>query len=154
MERWKALILTPGTVLGLFFVQRYRFLTIKQFAQAASFSFDHAADVLRGLEARGHVGHFGHVRIPGHGKTPKVYYLTRKGFELLRRESDIPEELFGSFVEAHRETTWSPQMYHRLRLLDLLIALEVQMRDRPQLNLVRTLVEYRRVRRGTRLARE
>jgi len=28
MERWKALVLTPGMVLGLFFLQRYRFLTI------------------------------------------------------------------------------------------------------------------------------
>jgi hypothetical protein len=45
-------------------------------------------------------------------------------------------------------------MYHRLRLLDLLIALEVQVRGRPRLNLVRTFVEYRRVKRGNRIARE
>jgi len=94
------------------------------------------------------------VRIPGHGKTPKAYYLKRKGWELLRRASDIPEELIGAFVEAHREETWSPQMYHRLRLLDLLIALEVQVRGRPQLNLVKTLLEYRRVKRQGRIARE
>jgi hypothetical protein len=112
------------------------------------------ADLLWGFAARGHVGHFGHVRIPGHGKTPKAYYLKRKGWELLRRASDIPEELIGSFVEAHREETWSPQMYHRLRLLDLLITLEVQVRSRPQLNLVKTLLEYRRTKRQGRIARE
>src|SRR3954464_5947749 len=45
-------------------------------------------------------------------------------------------------------------MYHRLRLLDLLIALEVQVRGRPQLNLVKTFLEYRRVKRQGRIARE
>jgi Replication-relaxation len=45
-------------------------------------------------------------------------------------------------------------MYHRLRLLDLLITLEVQARDLAHLNLVKTFVEYRRVRRAGRLARE
>ena len=61
VERWKALTLTPGMVLGLFFLQRYRFLTTTQVAKAAGLSFDHTAEVLRGLELRGIVGHFGHV---------------------------------------------------------------------------------------------
>jgi hypothetical protein len=100
------------------------------------------------------LGHFGHVRIPGHGKTPKAYYLKRRGWELLKRESDIPDELLGPFVETHLEASWSPQMYHRLRLIDLVIALELGVRQRPHLNLVRTFVEYRRVRRGGRIARE
>ena len=62
------------------------------------------------------MGRAADVGTHGHGKTPKVYYLTRKGYELLRREGDIPEELLGSFVSAHQETTWSPQMYHRLKV--------------------------------------
>ena len=150
----KVLTLTPTTILGLFFIQRYRFLTIVQFAKAAGLSRHRAEDVLRALELHGMLGHFGHVRIPGHGKTPKAYYLKRRGWELLRRESDIPDELLGSFVETHLEASWSPQMYHRLRLIDLLIALEVGVRGRPHLNLARTFVEYRRVRRGGRIARE
>src|SRR4051812_40756348 len=154
MEPGESLIVTPGAVLGLFYIQRYRFLTITQVARVTGLSYHHTADLLRGFAARGHVGHFGHVRIPGHGKTPKAYYLRRKGWELLRRTSDIPEELIGSFIEAHREETWSPQMYHRLRLLDLLISLEVQVRHRPHLNLVKTFLEYRRVRREGRIARE
>ena len=154
MEPGENLIVTPGAVLGLFYIQRYRFLTITQVARVTGLSYHHTADLLRGFESRGHVGYFGHVRIPGHGKTPKAYYLKRKGWELLRRASDIPEELIGSFTEAHREETWSPQMYHRLRLLDLLIVLEVQVRGRPQLNLVKTLLEYRRVKRQGRIARE
>lgn len=154
MARRKLLTLAPSTVLGLFFIQRYRFLTIAQFARAAGLSVDHSGDVLRALELHGMLGHFGHVRIPGHGKTPKAYYLKRKGFELLRRESDIPEELLGPFVETNLEASWSPQMYHRLRTIDLVIALEIGVRSRPHLNLVRTFVEYRRTRKNGRLARE
>jgi len=149
-----ALTLTPASLTGLFYVQRYRFLTIAQFARLAGLSRHHAEDLLHGFALRGIVGHFGHVTVPGHGKTPKVYHLRRKGWELLRSESDIPEELVGPFVEAHREASWSPQMYHRLRLLDLLVSLEVEVRGQPQLNLVRTFLEYRRTRRGGRIARE
>jgi hypothetical protein len=154
MAKGTAFTLTAPAVLGLFFIQRYRFLTIVQFARASGLSRHRAEDVLRSLELHGVLGYFGHVRIPGHGKTPKAYYLKRKGWELLRRESDIPDELIGSFVEAHLETSWSPQMYHRLRLIDLIIALEAGARARPQLNLVRTFVEYRRIKKAGRIARE
>jgi hypothetical protein len=91
MARSPVFALTPAAVLGLFFIQRYRFLTIAQFARASGLSRHRAEDLLRVLELRGVLGHFGHVLIPGHGKTPKAYYLKRKGWELLRRESDIPD---------------------------------------------------------------
>jgi hypothetical protein len=149
-----ALTLTPPLALGLFFIHRYRFLTISQFAKAAGLSRERSEDVLYALFRRGIVDAFGNVTIPGHGKTPKMYFLKRKGYELLRMESGIPEELIGSYSEVHQEATWSPQMYHRLRLLDVLIALEVQVRDRLHLSLVKTFVEYRRVKRGNRIARE
>jgi hypothetical protein len=35
MARAKLLTLSPSTVLGLFFLQRYRFLTITQFAHVS-----------------------------------------------------------------------------------------------------------------------
>jgi hypothetical protein len=149
-----AITLTAANVLGLFFLQRYRFLTIAQFATAAGFSKRYAEDLLHSFGRRGIVGAFGNVMIPGHGKTPKVYYLKRKGWELLRAESDIPEELIGSYSEVHQEASWSPQMYHRLRLLDLFIALELSVRGRDHINLIKTLLEYKRVRRQGRLARE
>jgi len=79
MEPGESLIVTPGAVLGLFYIQRYRFLTITQVARVTGLSYHHTADLLRGFAARGHVGYFGHVRTPGHGKTPKAYYLKRKG---------------------------------------------------------------------------
>jgi len=150
----EALTLTPTLALGLFFIHRYRFLTITQFAKAAGLSRERSEDVLYALSRRGIVASFGNVTIPGRGKTPKVYFLKRKGYELLRMESGIPEELIGSYSEVHQEASWSPVMYHRLRLLDALIALEVQVRERPHLSLVKTFVEYRRVKRGNRIARE
>jgi len=148
------LVLTPALVLGLFFMHRYRFLTLTQFAKAAGLSARHVEAVLPAFERGGIVGAFGNVTIPGQGRTPKVYFLKRKGYELLRMESGIPEELIGSYSEVHQEASWSPVMYHRLRLLDVLIALEVQVRARPHLSLVKTFVEYRRVKRGNRIARE
>ena len=154
MSALRGVRLTENSLIGLFYAQRYRFLTITQFARLSSMTYDYAADLLKGFEMRGLIGYFGHVRIPGHGKTPKAYYLRRKGWELLRAESGIPEELIGSFVEAHRETSWSPQMYHRLRLLDLFVALELAVRAKPHIHLVKTFLEYRRVKRGNRLARE
>ena len=113
-------------------------------AKIAGYSIDHAGEVLRNLERRQIVGYFGFVSIPGHGRTPKVYYLKRKGWELLRLESDYEAEAIGPFSEVHPEHTWTPQMYHRLRLLDLLVALEVQVRQFDHIQLVRTFIEYRR----------
>src|SRR3954452_3884929 len=74
----RGLMLTRGTLTGLSFIQKYRFLTIPQFARTANFSIFHACDVLRTLEGRGALGFFGYVSIPGQGRTPKVYYLKRK----------------------------------------------------------------------------
>ena len=51
--RERGIILTEGLVLGLFFVQRYRFLTIDQFARAAGMHRDTASRQLRNLELRG-----------------------------------------------------------------------------------------------------
>src|SRR4051812_9235078 len=143
--------LSAGTVTGLYFNNKYRFLTIEQFARIADFSRYHAAEVLRDLERWGHVGYFGYIGIPGHGKTPKVYYLKRKGWELLCREStlDIPE-----FTEVHKETTWTPQMYHRLGIIDLLLSAEIAIRNRPHLTMTKAFLEYRMIKKGHSVARE
>ena len=94
--------------------------------------------------ARGFLGYFGNVGTRGHGNTPKVYCLTRKGYELLRwrRESDIPDELLGKFKEIFIEAKWSPQACHRLALVDFLIALKAAMRSREHLSPTRTWLEH------------
>ena len=90
------LTLSRNALVGLYFIQRYRFLTVAQFGRAATLKPSFSAELLRSLETRGFLGSFGNVGTHGHGKTPKIYYLTCKGYELLRRESDIPDELLGS----------------------------------------------------------
>jgi hypothetical protein len=154
MPRGSSLTLTDGAILGLFFIQRYRFLTIDQFARAADLNRSTASDQLLMLERHGLLNHFGNTGLAGHGKTPKAYVLTRKGWQILSRESDIPPELIGSHKEIHVEARWSPQMYHRLRTVDLMISAEVAVRARPHLSMVKTFIEYRRMKRGTHIVRE
>ena len=71
MPRGKALTLTTQMALGLFFIQRYRFLTIDQYARAAELNRSTASDQLRFLERHGLLGHFGNTGLGGLGKTPK-----------------------------------------------------------------------------------
>jgi hypothetical protein len=73
-----------------------------------------------------------------------VYYLLRKGWELLVQESEHTPEEIGPLSQVRQEATWSPQMYHRLRLLDVFIALEVQVETFPAIHIIQTFLEYRR----------
>jgi Replication-relaxation len=99
MPKGKSLTVTEEAAIGLFFIQRYRFLTIDQFARIAGLNRTTAAHQLRFFELAGMLGNFGNTARLGHGKTPKVYFLTRKGFGLLAAES-----LSGSAGEcAHRD---------------------------------------------------
>src|SRR3954453_13144388 len=147
MPRGSTYTLTDSATLGLFYIQRYRFLTIDQFARAAGLNRSTAADQLRMLNRHELLGFFGNTGLGGHGKPPKAYFLTRKGWEILLRESDIPQDLIGSHKELHVEARWSPQMYHRLHTVDMLISAEIAVRNRPHLSMVRTFLEYRRVKR-------
>ena len=90
MPQGAAITLTENATVGLFCIQRYRFLTIDQFARGSSLYRSRSADKLRLFEKHGLLGHFGNTRLSGHGKTPKAYFLTRKGFDLLRAEGGIP----------------------------------------------------------------
>src|SRR3954471_3457670 len=146
--------LSAGILTGLYFNNKYRFLTIEQFAKIANFSRYHAAEVLRDLERWGFVGYFGYIGIPGHGKTPKVYYLKRKGWELLCSESSTFDDSANPFMEVHKEVTWTPQMYHRLRIIDLMLSAEIAIRNRPHLTMVKPFLEYRMVKKGNSVARE
>lgn len=154
MPRSNKITLTPKSTLGLFFIQRYRFLTIAQFAKAGGINKSTATDQLHYMEKQGLLGSFGNTGIPGYGKTPKVYYLTRKGWELLHTESDIPPEMIGKYTEIHINTRWSPQMYHRLHTIDLMISAELAVRNRPNLTMIKTFIEYIRVKKGNHITKE
>jgi hypothetical protein len=148
------LTLTENAIVGLASIQRYRFLTIDQFARIACLHRITCAKKLRLFEEQGFLGHFGNTGVPGYGKTPKAYFLTRKGWELLSVESGVPPEALGGYKEVKVEAAWSPQMYHRLATIDLLIALECAVLRRPHLAIVKTFLEYRRIKRGERIVPE
>src|SRR5690242_7259525 len=124
MPKLPGLTLTEATLRGLFLIARYRFLTISQFAKITTYSNYHAGEILRKLESRNAVGFFGYSTIPGLGRTPKVYYLRKRGWEYLLTEGEYTLQDVGAFVEVSQDLTWAPQMYHRLALLDLFIELE------------------------------
>ena len=73
--------LTNANMLGLFFINRYRFLTIAQFAKTSELSWERSQNLLNSLSKRDIVGSFGNIVLAGHGKTPKVYFLKRRGWE-------------------------------------------------------------------------
>jgi len=141
-------------MLGLFFIQRYRFLSNLQFAKASGLRPNSVRELLRNFERKKFLGSFGNVGIRGYGKTPKLYFLKRRGFQLLRDESGISPELLGNFREVHVTSKWSPLMYHRMATVDLLLALEEGVRDRDTLTLIETWIEYRRRREGRGVSSE
>ncbi len=140
----------PGEhiMLGLYFIQRYRFLTVKQFSAVTGLKEKSASEALLKLERQKCLDHFGNVGVRGFGKTPKVYYLKPRGYDLLVNESGIPPELIGGFKNTKVNSRWSPQMYHRLATLDALIALEVAVQKRPNIGITETFIEYRQQKKG------
>ncbi len=74
MPRGSEFTVTDNTVLGLFYIQRYRFLTIDQFARAAAMNRSTTGDQLRMLERHGLLGHFGNTGLPGFGKRQKCTF--------------------------------------------------------------------------------
>jgi Replication-relaxation len=154
MPRSASIAVSQNAAVGLFFMQRYRFLTIDQYARVALLHRSTASNQLRHMQHHGLLGSFGNTGIRGYGKTPKVYFLTRKGFDILHQECDFPEELLGTHKKVHVDARWAPQMYHRLRTVDLMISTEVAIRNRPHLSMVRTFLEYCRVKRGERVTNE
>jgi len=140
---------SEAMMVGLYFIQRYRFLTVRQFASVTSLKEKSASEALLKLERQRVLDHFGNVGVRGYGKTPKVYYLKRRGYDLLVNESGIPPEMIGSFKETKINSKWSPQMYHRMATLDALISLEVAVQKRSHIDVVETFIEYRRVKKGT-----
>src|SRR5438874_9388259 len=150
----KVFTLTTEALIGLYFIQKYRFLTVDQFSRSANLKRHTAAEQLRLFERLGLLGFFGNTRLAGHGKTPKAYFLTRKGFELLEQETEIPSDILGRYKEVKVEAKWAPQMYHRLRTVDLLISCELAIGQRSHLAIVKTFLEYCMVKRNGQLMRE
>ncbi|MEO0874332.1 MAG: replication-relaxation family protein [Bacteroidota bacterium] len=142
------IVVTETTLRALAAISKYRYLSVNQVAIMADLRPKSASEMLLRLERQKLLGSFGNTGIRGHGKTPKMYFLTKGGHGILSEEG----EALGWDVEPYRQVSvtsrWSPQMFHRLDTLNALVALERGCRELQDYRLVNTLIEYRREKRG------
>jgi len=148
------LVVTEAGLIALQFISAYRYLSVNQISIVSGLKQKSASELLLRLERQKLLGSFGNVGIRGYGKTPKVYYLTKAGHNVLSAEC----EHLGITVEPYRQVSinsrWSPMMYHRLATLDVMMALERDCRHLTRYRLARTMVEYRREKIGRQWQRE
>lgn len=133
---------------------RYRYLTINQVAVISELRPKSASDLLLRLERRKLLASFGNVGIRGYGKTPKLYYLTKRGYGLLAEELEAQDRPVPPYREINITSRWSPIMFHRIDTLDVLAAAERDVRRLSAYRLVGTLVEHRREKIAGRWQRE
>lgn len=144
MRRRRDIVLSDHMVRALQFIERYRYLTVDQVKQIVPLKRTSVSDLLRGLEQKHVLASFGNVGIRGYGKTPKVYYLTKFGHDLLHEEFEDRHEPIGRFRPVNVTKRWSPRMFHRLATLDVMMAVERDVAKLARYALPATFVEYRR----------
>jgi hypothetical protein len=132
--------LSAGTLTGLYFIQKYRFLSIAQFARIAGFSAYHAAEVLRGWRAGG-LSAISAMLVFRDKVKGLRFTSSGAGFDILCSENRLFADITEPFSDV--QATWTPHMYHGLRLIDVLISAELAIRSRPHLQMVKVVVEYR-----------
>ncbi len=148
------LAVTPVTLCALSSILRYRYLTVNQVATICGLRPKSTSDILLRLERQKLLSSFGNVGIRGYGKTPKVYFLTKRGHRVLSEEREAAGLDALPFREVNITARWSPLMFHRIATLDVLSYVE---RDCASLNgyeFLGTLVEYRRQKVGGRWRKE
>jgi len=147
-------VLSEQTITALRFIESYRYLTVNQVARVTRLKPKSTSEMLLRMQRQKLLGHFGNVPIRGYGKTPKVYFLTRRGHRMLGCEIDAEEEELHPYRPINRSSRWSPIMYHRIATLDVMMSLERAIGERPSYSLPATFTEYRRQKIGTRLVGE
>lgn len=148
------LSVTEVTLQALSAIMEYRYLTVNQVAVICGLKPKSASEMLLRMERQRLLGFFGNVGIRGYGKTPKVYFLTRRAHALLSEEMEAQGQTISPFRQINISSRWSPLMYHRLATLDVLSYIERDCRQLRDYRLMGTLVEYRRERVGSRWRKE
>ncbi len=131
----------------LFYLQRYGFLSIKQAIKCTDLN-RHRDSISRRLllmQRASLIDSFGNIRY-GFTKAPKIYYIMQKGFDLLL-ENRIPSEMLGKF-KLRNKTKWSPVFEHRLNVVDIFLSLEIALKKREELELVKLFMDYNRLENG------
>jgi len=148
------LSVTDVTLQALSAIMEYRYLSVNQVAVICGLKPKSASEMLLRMERQRLLGFFGNVGIRGYGKTPKVYFLTKRGHALLSEELEAKGQTIGAYRQINISSRWSPLMYHRLATLDVLSYVERDCRQLRDYRLIGTLVEYRRERVGSRWRKE
>lgn len=154
MSRGFDLSVTDVTVATLKAICAYRYLTVKQVATIVGLRPKSASEMLLKLERKQLLGWFGNIGIRGYGKTPKLYFLKKRGHVVLADELEAKDQPVPLFRQINISSRWSPLMFHRVDTLDVLAAVERDCAALQEYRLAGTLVEYRREKRGTRWQKE
>ena len=125
-----------------YYLQKYRYLTIEQARLAAGDgkSYQTTARRLRTLQAHNFLSSYGGHR-EGYINTPKIYFLTPKGYTLLETESGISPDLLEPFKRTSKPH-WTIKTMHRIKLIDIFIALENSISQADFLELEKVFLEY------------
>lgn len=148
------LSVTEVALHALSSIYEYRYLSVKQVATIVGMRPKSASELLLRLERHKLLSHFGNTGLRGMGKTPKVYFLTKRGHAALAQEMEAQERSIGPFKHVNITSRWSPMMYHRMDTLDVLASLERDFLSLTEYTRIGTLTEYRREKIGTRWRRE
>ncbi|MEM1088618.1 MAG: replication-relaxation family protein, partial [Pseudomonadota bacterium] len=111
-------------------------------------------ELLLRLERQKLLSSFGNVGIRGYGKTPKVYFATKRGHDVIAEEYEAAGKEVPPFRQINITSRWSPLMFHRIATLDVLSYVERDCRSLADYELMGTLVEYRRQKHGKRWRKE
>jgi len=136
--------ITSRGLIALFYCQRYGFLTVEQLASIEEVSLSTARTVFNSLGS--YVASMGNVGLVGRGKAPKIYYITRKGYEALKKDNSFPSELLGRFRENKSVAKWTAKTFHRLETVDALLSVERSALQHESFDIAKTFIEYRRER--------
>ena len=150
MAKLPPIVVTSAMLRALWFIHAYRFLAVRQVAEVTGQKEKTASEMLLRLERQRVLGSFGNVGMRGYGKTPKLYYLTPTGYSFLVEHAEPLGYEIGPFRQARGKTRWSPVMYHRLDVIDCLLALERSVWTKTNYSIFETLIEYRRRKVGMR----
>jgi hypothetical protein len=148
------LAVTPVILCALMSILQYRYLTVNQVATICNLRPKSASELLLRLERQKLLSSFGNVGIRGYGKTPKVYFCTKRGHGLLAEECEAVGQDVPPFRAVNITARWSPLMFHRIATLDVLSYVERDCGSLSEYELLGTLVEYRRQKKGTRWRKE
>lgn len=150
MTKCTDLSVTNVTLAALAAILEYRYLSVKKVAVITGVRDKSASALLLRLERHQALSSFGNTGIRGYGETPKIYFLTKRGYRLLADEYEALGQEIASFKPVNITSRWSPLMYHRMDTLDVLASLEHDSQSMQDYVRVATLVEYRREKIGRR----